>query len=73
MNDHPSNYLAIRFSDALDPKETGTSVMQFGVYDGETGKLLGITIQLGSEPVMMLPLVEIPKGAIRFDAERDEL
>lgn len=66
----PANYLGVRFHDALDPKESGVSVMQFGVYDGETGKLLGITFQLGDEPVMMLPLVAIPDGAIRFDNQR---
>lgn len=64
------NYLGIRFSDALDPSETNVSVMQFGVYDAETGKLLGITIQLGNEPVMMIPIVDIPPNVIRFDADR---
>lgn len=70
MTEPVTNHLGIRFSDALAPSETGASVMQFGVYDPETGKLLGITIQLGNEPIMMLPVVDIPPGAIRFDADR---
>ena len=61
--------LAIRWSDAFPPEETGYSVLQFGVFDAETGALIGLTTKLGEEPIMMIPIVPIPPGAIRFDDE----
>jgi hypothetical protein len=69
--DHPvfGNRLAIRFSDENVEPFSGFSVMQFGVYDPETGELIGLTIKVGDEPVMMIPVVPIPNGAIRFDGE----
>lgn len=70
--DGQPNFLGIRFADAIDPMSAGWSVQQYGVYDGETGDLIGLTVKIGEHPTMMLRIEPIPAGAIRFDEERPQ-